>query len=385
MPPAESEGSTVVGPATSSKAATQAGFDFPWAVTAQVIALASLLLPIVGVVIRWISFWSDDRIDAGLSVASPVPELAYVGFWGVLPALVIGAYLILVFRLLGPDMQTLRSIDAGRAEQRAKLAHLERRLSDLGDRNRRAAVRFDAVDTATGGEAALHELSAIRDEYAEVARENDDVNEVLDGIKATSRSFDETLAAGPSSRVLRISGRLFPRALIALLSRLPHHDGIWMGWLVGFIPAVLIGIFVDDVSDLPALVGVIIASYIFTRQTFFGPRFTIGVAFWPLVLLMGTSALSSGLSGRVPSDAVSVSLVGQQSSTPTWSARIAEADGITYFLPCQASLPVIGVRTDDIRLLTYPAPIPSARPDVTLWSVIVSGGHPTFGYHGRCP
>ena len=378
-------GSTGVGSSASPEATPEPASEFPWAVAAQAVALVSLLLPFVGVVVRWISFRTDHRIDRGLSVASPVPELAYVGFWAVLPALLIGAVLILVFRLFGPDIQTLRSIDALRVQRESKLADVNRRLVDVSARNQQLADRSDAIDAAAGEEATLQELSEIGDEHAKLSRELVELSELVDDIKATDHSLDKAFGGFPSSRVLRIGSRLYARPLAKLLDRLPHHDQIWMPVLVGFTPLILLAVFVDDVSQLPALVGAGVASFIFTEQTFSSPRLTIGVAVWPLALLLVTSALSSGLSGRIPSDALSVSLAGQQLGAPTWSARIAESNGITYFLPCQPSLPVIGVRTDDIKSLTYPTPIPEARPDVTLWSVIANGGHATFGYQGRCP
>ena len=205
--------STVIGPAASSRASLGPFADFPWAVAAQVLALTSLLLPFVGVVVRWISFRSDDRIDVGLSVVSPVPELAYVGFWAVLPAILIGAVFILLFRLLGPDIQTLRSIEGWRAEREATVAHVTRRLNDLRDRSRRLAMRSDAVDEAAGDEVVLQELSAIRAEHAEVDRELDDLAQLVDGMQATDHSVGEALKDFPSSKVLRISARLLPRSL----------------------------------------------------------------------------------------------------------------------------------------------------------------------------
>jgi hypothetical protein len=41
---------------------------FPWAIAAQVVALSSLLLPVVGVAVRYVAFQFDSRIHGALTL-----------------------------------------------------------------------------------------------------------------------------------------------------------------------------------------------------------------------------------------------------------------------------------------------------------------------------
>lgn len=335
---------------------------FPWAIAAQVVAISSLLLPVVGAVVRYVAFGFDSRIDRALSVASPVPELAYLGFWTALPALVFGGLGILLFRTLGPDIRAMNRISADLAEVRARTDEVRRRAEALAEDDSGKPEDPDQ-------RRAWHELSVS-----------------MERIGDSQQLIDEALAAGPSSRLLALTIRLIPPRLNVLLVHAPIFNRPWAPIGAALIASLPLSVFVLDVSTLPLVVGLAVASYIFAKQSFEGPSLSLGVVLWPLLLLLAASAITSGLSNsQIPSSAISISLTDEQSTDMNWYSRIAQADGITYFLPCDAAHPVIGVRSDRIASLSYAAHIPAQQPDASLWSVLAGGQDASLGYRARCP
>jgi hypothetical protein len=351
----------------------------PWALSVQIVVVGSALMPVVGALVRWIAFRFDDRLYSALAVAAPVPELAFAGFVAVLPALVLTAALVALVRVTGSRelrrrsrvRAALRSFDERLDE--AKARHEQQKMKDVGGRFRAIETRVDALpaDTEPDEELAA-EMRALAEELPDVATETRAVDALLDKLEADGQVID---------RLLGVRTR-------------PERR--WRDWrwyrslLTGFASVAVLVLqlvfTIDLVAVLPTIAGSMVALvYLMWAELGRPARRTLAPAFWALLIILGCSALASGLSGAVSNRAMFIPASSGAVSSG-WYSIVGQTDPYVYLLPCEGSAPLVAMRTDDLPTYSFAATPGGATPDVTVWSLVRDGVKPTFGYVSRsCP
>jgi hypothetical protein len=349
----------------------------PWALSVQIVLVGSALLPVVGALVRWIAFGFDDRLYGALAVAAPVPELAFAGFVAVLPALVLTAALVALVRVTGSRelrrrtrvRAAVRSFDESLDEARTR----QQKMKVVNGRLGATITRVDALPADTEPDERLAaELRALAEELPDIATEITALSALFDKLDADAQVIDRL--AGVRTRPER-----------------RWRDWRWYRSLLTGFASVAVLVFqlvftTDLVAVLPTIAGSTVALvYLMWAELARPARRTLAPAFWALLIILGCSALASGLSGAVSNRAMFIPASSGAVSSG-WYSIVGLADPYVYLLPCERSAPLVAMRTEDLPTYAFAATRGGATPGVTVWSLLRGGVKPTFGYVSRsCP
>lgn len=334
-------------------------------VTGSLLALVTVLLPVVGGAERLVAFALTDYIPPRLAWVTPLPSLAVGGFTALLAPTVLFLLLFPALRKVAADLLARASLRAQAEAIRPTHAFREA-ISDIKARrdawNRAAdALTTQAADLRTAVDAAraatpqpppavveglVKRAATLGTELSSLQAEQHEDSRVYENLRR-----DVDAASQEAARLLAESHRLtasaswwlrVSRPLVIVLTVLSAAVAV-AGWVflvpLALVPSALVGFFLYPWVAILA----------FRKHP---------LTFRRLAPVVATSVLASGLlTGLYHPISVERITVRSVSETTTFTtgtyARVAESAEFLYLVPCAGPRRTVGVPVSDIQAVEF--------------------------------
>jgi hypothetical protein len=352
--------------------ATGSRTSFPWSTATETAAIAALLLPVTGALVRWIAFRFDERIPTNMAVAASVPDLALLGALAAVPGLLYTAALVAAYYLWERSSVRARAIHRRFDELDDRAVSIRQRNAELKQRLTALKVEIGKVDHASEHDPVPEDIAGT---MRSIDRDADELNAQL--------SILEAEMAKAHAEAAQLVGSRFSQALV----RIPRVV------LVAFtVFSVVFTVFIA-VAAVPMTVSVpmsfvaLIATAMLVRPI---PRGSsqpslVRAAAAAAVLTIGTATVFA-ISGNLGLRAVyfDASSTSSAAIAPGWYGIVGESDPFLYLLPCAPGQPVSAVLTDSIQGFEYAPRRAAVDLNPSALDMVIRGRVPRLGADLGC-
>jgi hypothetical protein len=345
-------------------------------VAGQVLAVTTVLLPVLGSVVRWVSFAVTPGISTALELApaTSLPDLVGAALTGLAPSFAATAWYLAVFGV---------GLTVWRRARRAWGTPEPKSVTEVQEAQGVQGVQEN--ETAGEVDPLAPYLARIGPLPDEPDRPKAPAKEVwrhpglwFGEVQGARTGWDKPTTAKVEESNDRPRGRLvLTRQLI----------------VVGFfylIAAALLGWVVLAFATSPVDQGPASALWFVVFALMTGATLSLG---WPtrslILFAIAWLILVSLMTGLIyrGEAASEYDMNADLTSAPDgWYARIAERDGFLFLLPCpRGSSAVVAVRPDAIRSIRPSMEPPARRPVPSLWDLVSGRGVEGLGLDPACP